>query len=216
MKFCSRACVRALVVVVKKNKTPNGELKNVIHTTRRLRIPLPTTSVWPGACSGSSTLPGTWTSRPGKKIRLDYNAREPGLQDLEILWPSCFIRAVLTIRKNPGEISLYRFRPAGDQTLKGSGQAGSKGRAPLFLVFKQNLNLSSWRIWHINNNLKQIRNEKVTVPKVKRIKNSKKTNHQTVPKHIFKHSKNSLYVVLYCHWSSKIICKTSGDTLIAL
>jgi hypothetical protein len=40
---------------------------------------------------------------------------------------------------------------------------------------KQNLNPSSWPIWHTNNNLqKRIRNEKVLHPKVKGIKNLKK------------------------------------------
>ncbi len=37
---------------------------------------------------------------------------------------------------------------ADEQTLKKRlGQAGSKGRAPLFLVSQQNLNTYSWRIW---------------------------------------------------------------------
>ncbi len=64
---CVRACVRACVVVTKK-KTPKGELKNVIHTTRRLRIPLPTTSVWPGLA------------------RAHLPCQGPGLQDLGIFF----------------------------------------------------------------------------------------------------------------------------------
>jgi hypothetical protein len=47
-------------------------------------------------------------------------------------------------------------RPAGDRTLKHSGQAGSKERASLFLVSKQNLNPFSWRIGHTNNSKKWI------------------------------------------------------------
>jgi hypothetical protein len=39
-----------------------------------------------------------------------------------------------------------RVDQGGDRTLKCSGQARSKGRAPLFLVSKQNLNPSSWHI----------------------------------------------------------------------
>ncbi len=83
--------------------------------------------------------------------------------------------------------------PAGDQTI---GQAGSKGRAPLFLVSKQNWNLSCWHIWHTNNCWKQIRNEKVTTFKSKRVQELKKTNYQTLQKPILKHSKNSLYVAM--------------------
>jgi hypothetical protein len=59
-----------------------------------------------GTCPGSSTLPGTWTSRPGNFFRLGYTAREPGLQDLEILWASYvlsgrFLRFVITLEKFP-------------------------------------------------------------------------------------------------------------------
>jgi hypothetical protein len=36
----------------------------------------------------------------------------------------------------------------------------------LFLVSKQNLNPSSWYIWHTNNYQKQIKNDKVTAPQV--------------------------------------------------
>jgi hypothetical protein len=56
-------------------------------------------------------------------------------------------------RQEGGEQSKKRKIPlrdgmkmAGERTFKRSGQAGSKGRAPLFLVSKQNLNASSWRI----------------------------------------------------------------------
>jgi hypothetical protein len=37
----------------------------------------------------------------------------------------------------------------------------------LFWVSKQNLNPSSWRIWHINNHWKQIKNEKAMAPQSK-------------------------------------------------
>ncbi len=50
-------------------------------------------------------------------------------------------------------------------TFKRSGQARSKGRDLLFLVSQQNLNPSSWSIWHTNNCQKQISYEKVTAPK---------------------------------------------------
>jgi hypothetical protein len=46
-----------------------------------------------------------------------------------------------------------------------SRQAKSKGRAPLFLVSKQNLNASSsWCIWCTNSFQNPIRNEKVMLP----------------------------------------------------
>jgi hypothetical protein len=44
------------------------------------------------------------------------------------------------------------------------GRPDSRWRALLFLVFKQNLNPSSWCIWHTNNCWKWIRNKKVTAP----------------------------------------------------
>lgn len=59
-----------------------------------------------GTCPGSSTLPGTWTSRPGNffSARLycqgTWTSR-PG----NFVGFICFIRAVLTIRNNLGEIS---------------------------------------------------------------------------------------------------------------
>jgi hypothetical protein len=40
---------------------------------------------------------------------------------------------------------------------------------------KQNLNLSSWLIWHTKNRQKRIKNEKIMAPKVKGVKNSEKT-----------------------------------------
>jgi hypothetical protein len=73
---------------------------------------------------------------------------------------------------------------ASNQTLKCSGQAGSKGRALFFLVSQPNLNASSWGIWRTKNCPKLIRNEKIMVPwppKVEGVKNSKKfLNTQTI------------------------------------
>jgi hypothetical protein len=59
-------------------------------------------------------------------------------------------------------------KSAGDQTLKRLGQAESKGRAPLFLVSKQNLNPSYWHIWHTKSCPKWNRIEKVWRLKVER------------------------------------------------
>jgi hypothetical protein len=72
---------------------------------------------------------------------------------------------------------------AGERTLKRSGQAGSKGRAPLFPVSKQNLIASSLRTWCTKNRHKQIRNEKVKLqPKVEGLKNSKTNKPQNIIK----------------------------------
>jgi hypothetical protein len=54
----------------------------------------------------------------------------------------------------PGALANTSGKPASDQTLKCSMQAGSKGRALLLVVSKQNLNPSYWRIWHTKNHLK--------------------------------------------------------------
>jgi hypothetical protein len=121
---------------------------------------------------------------------------------------SCYISAFLHFFL-AGEIPLtngvfLKFvdntesRLAGDRTRKCSGQAGFKGRAPLFLVSTQNLNPSSWRIWHTNNCWKGIRNEKVTAPQSKKqVKNSKKqtTEHY---KGRFPNTQKILCVLLCC------------------
>jgi hypothetical protein len=54
-------------------------------------------------------------------------------------------------------------KPAGDQTFKCSRQAGFKGRAPLFLVSKQNFN-SSQCVWCIKNHRKWNWIEKIMAP----------------------------------------------------
>jgi hypothetical protein len=58
--------------------------------------------------------------------------------------------------------------------LNTQGRPNLKGKFLLFLVSKQNLNPSSWHIWHINNHWKWIRNEKIITPQIKGVKNSKK------------------------------------------
>ncbi len=75
------------------------------------------------------------------------------------------------------------------------GQAISKGRPPLFLVWKQNLNLFYWHIWRIKNCQKEIIIEKYIPPLIGRVKNTKK---QTIEytKLVPDHQKNSLYIVL--------------------
>jgi hypothetical protein len=55
-----------------------------------------------------------------------------------------------------------------------SGQAGSMGRAMLFLVFKQNLNPSYWHILHTNIRQKQNTIEKVMAPESRRGQELKK------------------------------------------
>ncbi len=52
--------------------------------------------------------------------------------------------------------------------------------ALLFLVSKQNLNLSHWHIWCIKNRQKNIRIEKVMAPQSKGSKKLKETNHWTI------------------------------------
>ncbi len=60
------------------------------------------------------------------------------------------------------------------QNVWGKMAGQIQGRAPLFLVSKQNLNLFSWCTRHINNCQKQIKNEQVTAPQSKRDENLKK------------------------------------------
>jgi hypothetical protein len=105
----------------------------------------------------------------------------------------CWRLAVLICKdiegKEVDEKIFHWGRPAGDWTLKRSRKVRSKGRALLFLVSKQNLNPSSWHIWHTKNHWKWIRNEKVMAPKVKGVKNSKKQNHWTIQRLTLEHSK---------------------------
>jgi hypothetical protein len=55
--------------------------------------------------------------------------------------------------------------------MEHSGQAGSKGKALLFLMSKQNFNPFYWCVWRIKNYQKWNKIEKVIAPKVKRIDN---------------------------------------------
>ncbi len=72
------------------------------------------------------------------------------------------------VRKN-----LDWGKPVGDQTLKCSGKAGSKGRAPLFLMTKQNLNPFYWWIWRTKNCKTWNRIDKVTAPQSRGSKTQK-------------------------------------------
>jgi hypothetical protein len=58
--------------------------------------------------------------------------------------------------------------------LKCSGQTISKGRVSLFLVFKQNLNLSYWCIWLTKNHKERIKIEKFMASQIRGVKTSKK------------------------------------------
>jgi hypothetical protein len=66
-------------------------------------------------------------------------------QGILIFYYPCEIIIIIIIKFCQGDIPMVKVlgvnRP-GDLTLKRSGQAGSKGRALLFLVSKQNLNPS--------------------------------------------------------------------------
>ncbi len=71
-----------------------------------------------------------------------------------------------------------------------------RGRAPLFLlVSKQNLNPSSWLIWHIKNRQKQIKNEKIMAPQSKR-------GHKLWKTKIIKHYKGKPFLEL--EFSSRV------------
>jgi hypothetical protein len=83
---------------------------------------------------------------------------------------------LMYLGKALGEFLASSWRVTEDLCVQGLGLDGSKGRAPLFLGSKQNLNPSSWRIWHINNCKKHIRNEKVMAPQSKGGQKLKKDN----------------------------------------
>jgi hypothetical protein len=72
----------------------------------------------------------------------------------------------------------YRGEQPISDPLKAQGKLDFKGRAPLFLMSKQNLNPSYWHILHTKNQVKNtLELRKLHPPKVKGVKNSKKTNH---------------------------------------
>ncbi len=98
-----------------------------------------------------------------------------------------------------------------------SGQAGSKGRSPLFVVSEQNLNLSSSRIWHTQNIQKWIRDEKIMAPQSRggRELIKKKNKPQNTAKPVSKLVKISFYVALLL-LEFKMICRTEGGVRIAL
>jgi len=98
----------------------------------------------------------------------------------------------------------------GDQTLKCFRQARSKskGRVPLFLVSKQNLNLSYWHIWRTKNCQKWNKIEKVISSKVKRIKNSKKNK----PPNITKAGFWTLQKFLVCYFVDTLLFVIKDDS----
>jgi hypothetical protein len=57
--------------------------------------------------------------------------------------PGEYVSGVTGRNQNTFFSGMLQDRPAGDQT---TGQAGFKGRALLFVVSKQNWNLSCWHI----------------------------------------------------------------------
>ncbi len=102
------------------------------------------------------------------------------------------------VKRNTGP---WQCKLVSDQTLNRLGQAGSKWRAllflvSLFLVSKQNLSPSSWRICHTQNHKKWIRTEKVAAPQNIGGQKLKKPNHCTLQKPVPEHAKNLLYVAL--------------------
>jgi hypothetical protein len=90
-----------------------------------------------------------------------------------------FLQGMLRLAKGVTKPSTRVEQPMSDH-FKCSGQARSKGRAPLFLVSKMNLNSSYWRMWRTKNRQRQIRIEKVMTPQSKRgqeLKNKQTTKH---------------------------------------
>ncbi len=76
------------------------------------------------------------------------------------------------------------------------GQAACKGKAQLILMFQQNLIMSFWCIWHINNCWKQIRNKKVMALQNKGDEKTKKNKPPNTIEASSQTSKNSLYVII--------------------
>ncbi len=87
----------------------------------------------------------------------------------------------------------------------------------MFLVSKQNLNASSWRISRTKFFQKRIRNEKVTppYPPSRGGQELKKKHHRTLQ--VGSQTPQKLFVCCFVAiTSSKIICRTEGGALIAL
>jgi hypothetical protein len=72
------------------------------------------------------------------------------------------------------------------QHLRAQGRPGEGS-----IVYDVPTKLEPLLVTHLNSNScpKWIKNEKVMIPKMKRIKSLKKTNHQTLQRSVFEHSK---------------------------
>jgi len=109
--------------------------------------------------------------------------------------------------------NMIKVEMTNEWTLKCSGQAKFKGKALLFLVSQQNLNV----FFGIVDALKIIKDilemRRLQAPKVLRVKKSKKQTTNTINP-VPKHAKHSC-MLLYCY-SSKIICRIEGNSPITL
>jgi hypothetical protein len=109
------------------------------------------------------------------------------------------------------EFPKYFSQPNQSQGLKGFGQAGSKGMAQLFLVSNKTWTPpvdSSDTLKTINNGLEL---RKLQPPKVEVVRNSKEQTNKPY-KTTSQNKQKISCVFLYCYQSSKMICKTQGDS----